>query len=87
VSTPNSAIAVLDAIGNHMTFHDPALPTGLPTLTELAASLGLDESGAGLLLRQAINDGDVEEPRRDRGHYKLTAAGKAKWDEHLATSD
>ena len=66
VSTPTPAIAVLDAIGTHMTFHNPALPTGLPTLTELAQSLRLDEASAERLLQQAINDGDVEEPRRER---------------------
>jgi DNA-binding MarR family transcriptional regulator len=87
MSTPTPAIAVLDAIGTHMTFHNPSLPIGLPTLRELAESLRLDEASAEGLLQQAINEGDVEEPRRERGHYKLTAAGKAKWDEHLAASD
>jgi len=69
-----------------MTFHTPALPTGLPTLAELAKSLNVDEASTERLLQEAISDGDVEEPRRELGHYKLTVAGKAKWDEHLAGS-
>lgn len=59
VSTPVPAIAVLDAVGRHMTFHNPALPTGLPTLTELAESLRLDKASAELLLEKAISEGDV----------------------------
>ena len=87
VSAPTPAIAVLNAIGTHLTFHNPSLPTDLPTLRELAESLRLDEASAEGLLQQAINDGEVEEPRRERGHSKLTAAGKAKWDEHLTASE
>jgi len=79
-------MAVLDAIGKHMTFHEPALPTGLPTLSDLADSLQRDEAEVEALLQHAIAAGDVEEPQRQRGHYKLTAAGKAKWDENLAAS-
>jgi hypothetical protein len=78
---------VLDAIGKHMTFHDPALPTGLPTLADLADSLQRDEAEVEVVLQQTIDAGDVEEPQLQRGHFKLTAAGKASWDEHLAASE